>query len=309
MASTQTGLLSARIELMRKGGNHIVDQLIAERTTRISRHPLWPLLRPMLVKFLHYDEAVAMADGIARLNAWDAFERVSELLSLDVTVENDHHLPKAGGFILTLNHPTGIADGIAVFDMLRERRPDMKFFANRDALRVSPGFRDMVIPVEWRAGQKSHGKSRDTLEEMSRAFSEDRPIVLFPSGRLAFWHEGRLTERPWQSSVVSLARRFNYPVVPAHIDARNSGFFYLVSRFSSEIRDMTLFHELLNKKRKQFTISMGPAISPDRLAGDPAAVAGALQDHIAVRMKDDPQAWFEGLESGENHVHARKVVA
>lgn len=295
MTSTQTGLLASRIDLMRRGGDHIVDQLIAERTTHISRHPLWPLIRPVLVRFLHYRQAVAMADGISRLGAWDAFEAISEILSLDVSVEGERHLPHEGGFILTLNHPTGIADGIAVFDMLKTRRPDMRFFANRDALRVAPGFRDMVIPVEWRAGQKTHGKSRDTLEAMSRAFSQDRVIVLFPSGRLAFWHEGKLTERPWQSSIVSLARRFNYPVVPAHIDARNSGFFYLMSRFSSEIRDMTLFHELLNKKGKQFTISIGPAIAPDRLDGDPAEVTAALQEHVAVRMKIDPGAVFEGI--------------
>lgn len=296
MTSTQTGLLASRLDLMRRGGDHIVDQLIAERTTHISRHPLWPLIRPALVRFLHYRQAVAMADGISRLDAWDAFEAISELLSLNVSVEGEHHLPQEGGFILTLNHPTGIADGIAVFDMLKTRRPDMMFFANRDALRVAPGFREMVIPVEWRAGQKTHGKSRDTLESMSRAFSQDRVIVLFPSGRLAFWHEGKLTERPWQSSIVSLARRFNYPIVPAHIDARNSGFFYLMSRFSSEIRDMTLFHELLNKKGKQFTISMGPAIEPDRLDGDPAEVTTALQEHIAVRMKDDPEAVFAGID-------------
>ncbi|MCR5856933.1 1-acyl-sn-glycerol-3-phosphate acyltransferase [Mesorhizobium sp. J428] len=292
MTTSQFGLLSGRLETLRTGGDHIVDQLIAERTQLISKHPLWPLIRPVLVRFLHYRQAVEMADEIARLDGWRAFEMISGLLSLDLTLTGLSNLPKTGGFILAPNHPTGIADGIAIFDTLKAVRPDMTFFANRDALRVSAGFRDMIIPVEWRAGAKSYGKSRDTLEMTAKAFTDNRPVVLFPSGRLAFWNEGKLTERPWQNSVVSLARRYNYPVVPAHISARNSGLFYFLSKHSTEIRDMTLFHELLNKKRQKFAISIGHPIAPDCLEGEPAEVAAALQEHTVVRMADDPDAVF-----------------
>jgi len=292
MTTSQFGLLSGRLETLRTGGDHIVDQLIAERTQLISKHPLWPLIRPVLVRFLHYRQAVEMADEIARLDGWRAFEMISGLLSLDLTLTGLSNLPKTGGFILAPNHPTGIADGIAIFDTLKAVRPDMTFFANRDALRVSAGFRDMIIPVEWRAGAKSYGKSRDTLEMTAKAFADNRPVVLFPSGRLAFWNEGKLTERPWQNSVVSLARRYNYPVVPTHISARNSGLFYFLSKHSTEIRDMTLFHELLNKKRQKFAISIGHPIAPDCLEGEPAEVAAALQEHTVVRMADDPDAIF-----------------
>lgn len=292
MTTSHYGLLSGRLEALRTGGDHVIDQLIAERTTLISKHPLWPLIRPLLVRFLHYKQAVAMADQIARLDGWRAFELISNLLSLDITLKGMSNLPVSGGFILAPNHPTGIADGIAIFDTLKAVRPDMTIFANRDALRVSPGFRDMIIPVEWRSGEKSYGKSRDTLEMTARAFAENRAVVLFPSGRLAFWNEGRLTERPWQNSVVSLARRYNYPVIPTHISARNSGLFYFLSKHSTEIRDMTLFHELLNKKGQKFAISIGRPITPDQLDGDPAEVAAALQEHTAIRMATDPDAVF-----------------
>jgi hypothetical protein len=36
------------------------------------------------------------------------------------------------------NHPTGIADGVAVYDVLKAVRPDLCFYANSDAHRVSP---------------------------------------------------------------------------------------------------------------------------------------------------------------------------
>lgn len=274
------------------GEAHIIDQLITERSTGLSRHPLWPAMRPMLLKFLHYRQALAMANDIAGMSGWDAFSYLSALLSLDVTVKGSENIPTSTGFILAPCHPTGIADGIAVFDTLKALRPDMAVFANRDALRVAPGFRDLIIPVEWRQGEKSHAKSRDTLEMTARAFAANKAIVLFPSGRIAFWNEGVLTERPWQTSVVSLARRYRYPVIPARITARNSGLFYFLSKYSTELRDMTIFHELLNKKRRAFSITIGKPIAAEALDGEPADVAARLQQHTVHGLAKNPDAEF-----------------
>ena len=247
---------------------HIVDDLIGERSLKLSRHPLWPL------------------------SGRDAMEHVSRLLALDLKVEGLENIPREGGFILAPNHPTGIADGVAVFDALKERRADMAIFANRDALRVSPGFRDLMIPVEWREGEKSYGKSRDTLEATARAFAENRAVVLFPSGRIAYWNDGALTERPWQTSAVVLARRYRVPVVPAHIRARNSGLFYFFAKHSTELRDITLFHELLNKKRFGFSMTFGRPVDPAGLDGDPAEVTARLQQHTVEALRADPRAEF-----------------
>lgn len=271
---------------------HIIDQMIAERSTMLSRHPLWPVMRPLLLRFLHYHQAVEMADDIAEMSGWDAMSYLSALLSLDVTVRGIGNLPEKTGFILAPSHPTGIADGVAVFDTLKNVRPDMAIFANRDAQRVAAGFRDLIIPVEWRQGEKSHAKSRDTLEMTARAFASNKAIVLFPSGRIAYWHEGVLTERPWQTSLVSLARRYRYPVVPARITARNSGLFYFLSKYSTELRDMTVFHELLNKKGRAFSVTIGKPIAADALEGEPADVAVRLQQHTVHGLADNPDATF-----------------
>jgi putative hemolysin len=276
---------------------HIVDQLIAERATRLSRHPLWPLLRSILYRVFHYRQAVSMADDIATLSGHEAMAYLSALLSLDISVAGEDNIPSSGGFILAPTHPTGIADGIAIFDLLKGIRPDMAIFANRDALRVAPGFADLIIPVEWREGEKTHAKSRDTLEMMARAFLSKRAIVLFPSGRIAYWNEGHLTERPWQASIVSLARRYDFPVVPARITARNSGLFYLLSKYSTELRDMTVFHELLNKTGRAFSITIGRKIPAAALSGDANAVARQLQQHAVERLAADPDAGFEPVRS------------
>jgi putative hemolysin len=116
--------------------------------------------------------------------------------------------------------------------------------------------------------------------------------VLFPAGRIAFWNEGKLTERPWQTSFVALARRYKFPVVPINISARNSGLFYFLSKHSTELRDMTLFRELLNKKGMKFTFHVGEPIAPEELDGDPAELTAKLQTFTVDTLKADPKAIF-----------------
>jgi len=293
---TMPSSLAAMIGTLRRAETdevpHIVDQLIAERTVGLASHPLWPLMRPVLVRFLHYSEAIRMADEIASLPGWNALEYLSALLRIELNVTGIENIPAQGGFILAPTHPTGIADGIAIFDMLSRVRRDIAIFANRDALRVSPRLRDVIIPVEWRAGEKSHAKSRDTLERTAQAFKAGQAVVLFPSGRIAFWSEGKLTERPWQNSLVALARRFDVPVVPVHLAGRNSPLFYLVSRGSTELRDMTVFHELLNKKGKSFTVTVGRPVAPAALEGDAGTVTQRLQAFTVEALARDPGASF-----------------
>lgn len=271
---------------------HIVDTLIAERGRQISSHPLWPVMRPLIYTLLNYRKAIEFADAVANMPGFQAFEHVSDLLSLDVRVENAERIPEKGGFLVVSNHPTGIADGIAMFDLLKHRRPDMMFFANRDAVRVNPRFAEMVIPVEWREEHKSKLKARETLQTTNRAIAEGKATVLFPSGRIAYWADNRLNERPWKTSAVGFARKYGLPVLPVHITARNSGLFYWFSKWSTELRDMTAFHELLNKRGDVFEFRIGHLIPPDQLDGEPADVTRCLEQHTVHDLAVDPDARF-----------------
>ena len=275
------------------GEVHIVDQMILERSEGLRSHPLWPVMRPFIYRILRYDEAVRLADEIAPMSAREAFAHASAILSLKVGARGLHHVPREGGFVVVCNHPTGIADGIAMFDLLGTIRPDMVFMANRDALRVNIRFADMIIPVEWREGAKSAAKAKETLRMTGRAIQRESALVIFPSGRLAAWRDGKLTERPWMASAIQLAKKNRLPIVPMHLSARNSGLFYLVSRFSQELRDMTVFHELLNKRGERFDFTIGAPIDPSALGGSTAAVE-RLQRYCLERLPGNPEARFGG---------------
>ncbi len=245
---------------------HIVEELIDERVPHLRKHKrLWRLLRPGLYKLLGYNQAVAMADAIRALNGRSAFAHVSARLDTRPTHSGLEHIPKSGPLIIMANHPTGLADGVFVFDALKTIRPDHIFMANADALRVIPEARDIIIPVEWVFAKRTPAKSRQTLKDLRRALAGGRAVIIFPSGVLAKLTRHGLQDPEWNPTAVSIAHKTGTPIIPLHIKARNSGIYYLLSVLNRELRDITLFHELLNKKHSKPALIFGPPINPDTL--------------------------------------------
>ena len=271
---------------------HIVDVLIAERAPRLTASPLWPVVRPALYGVLGYGAAVRMADAIRDLSGTETFGYVSDLLRLKVTTMNLDRLPASGRCVVVCNHPTGIADGVAVFDAIKQRRTDMIFFANADAIRVSPRLDETIIPVEWVHDKRTREKTRATLNAAREAFEAERCVVMFPAGRLAREKDGVLADPEWAPTAASMARKYDAPVVPLHVTGPYSRLFHLFDKVSQELRDVTLFHELLNKEGKPFGVDVGLPIPADRLDVDAAKATEALKTFTERTLAADHDAVF-----------------
>lgn len=245
---------------------HIVDELIAERAkVLVSRKKLFRAVRPWLYKALLYDKAVELADAIRPMNGFEAFETISKAVNPDLDVTGLESLPVEGPCLIISNHPTGLADGVAVYEAIKQRRPDHIFLANADAFRVIPKCDDIVIPVEWVLSKRSISKTKETLSRTKAAFKNDQCVVIFPSGKLAGLTWRGIVDKPWESSAAMLARKNQVPIIPLHIKARNSSLYYFFAKTNGELRDITLFRELLNKKGQKFKMNFGEPILPDDL--------------------------------------------
>lgn len=265
--------------------DHIVDVLIAERAPKLAASIVWPIVRPLLYSVLDYGKARRMVDVIAPLPGHAALDYVSELLNVRVSAAGLGGIPQTGGIIVVCNHPTGIADGVAVYDALKEIRPDLCFYANSDAQRVSPGLRDVMVPVEWVEDMRTRERTRATLLRTREVLEAERCLVIFPSGRLSRKQsDGRLADPPWAPSAVSLARKYSVPILPLHVAGPPSQMFHFFNRFSSELRDVTLFHELLNKRGRQFFLSAGRPIPPEALEGEPTEVVAKLKAFVEITL-------------------------
>jgi len=238
---------------------HIVDILIEERATKLVRRPIiWKLIKTCFYPILRYKQAVSTIDAISTMSAFSAFEHLAKTLALRINITGIEHIPKTGCAIMVANHPAGISDGVAVFDALSKHRPDITFFANRDAVRAAPNLSEMLIPVEWVNSQRTPERNKETLKALAKAVRTNRLIVIFPSGRLAKPTWRGLREREWTVTASNLARKYNAPIIPMYLEARNSVFYYFLFLINSELKDMTLFRELVNKTHHSYLMRVGP---------------------------------------------------
>jgi putative hemolysin len=277
--------------------DHIVDILIAERCPSFVKHWTWPVVRPALYQMLGYRKARRWADDIKQLKSGaDCFAYLDRALDLSVTTRGLEQVPRTGRSVVVSNHPTGLADGSIALAALTQVRKDIEVMANADACRVNIRFADVIIPVEWVHEKRTIAKTRETLRRAAATFAAERMLVIFPSGALAHWVDGRLVDKPWHQTAVSLARKNKAPVTPLHIEARNSWLYYRLCDLNKELRDITLFHELLNKQGDRFNLIFGKQIPWEHLTGDPQAVTQHLRAYVEDVLPKDPERPFEPLK-------------
>jgi putative hemolysin len=255
-----------------------IDPLIEERAKWLFRGtPTSRIARRILDRMLGYDRTIALGEHYRDMATPDVMAHVSEMICREVDISGIERVPARGPALIVANHPTGIADGIVLWHALRARRPDAFFYANSDILRVLPQFESMIAPVEWRLDKRTHGKTRETMAYTRRAIEAGRVGVIFPAGRLAKRRGLRLYEREWMASAAMIARKFDLDVVPVNVRARNSWIFYLFDLIHPSLRDITLFHETLNKGRQPYRVTVGRPIPAAKLSPNSAEAIEELK--------------------------------
>ncbi len=218
-----------------------------------------------MMHLLRYPRTVELGTQFRDLPSAEIFRRMCDLVVRDLRVEGIEHLPATGPALIVANHPTGIADGIFLNAIISQLRDDLFIYANHDMIRVLPQMFEMIAPVEWRIEKRSHAKTRATMDYTRDALGAGRIGLIFPSGRLAKRRGLTLHERPWMASAAMIARKFDVPVIPLRIRARNSALFYLFDRIHPTLRDVTLFNEVLNKTRQSYRVTIGAPIAATHL--------------------------------------------
>ena len=247
-----------------------IDPLIEERAGWLFRHRAARPLRAMLERMLSYPRTLDLGRQMEPLDSQTIMDRMAALIARDVEVTGMSNVPASGPAQRPMHddavrYPRGV-----IGHDQRRRRTDAFYFANSDILRVLPQMADIIVPVEWREEKRSLARTRQTMTATRAALEQGRIGVLFPSGRLAKRRGLKLHERPWMASAAMIARKFDVPVIPINIRARNSVLFYAFDAIHPSLRDITLFHETLNKSRQPYRLNVGKPVDPAALAPNSA---------------------------------------
>ena len=182
-------------------------------------------------------------------------------IKFEYDAEELKRIPATGPFISISNHPLGGIDGILLMKLVLDRRSDYKIIANFLLQRIRP-LRSYIMAVNPFEQHRDAKSSVIGFKQALLHLKEGKPLGVFPAGEVSTYKEDRLlVDKPWEEAVIKLIRRAEVPVIPIYFHARNSRFFYRLSKISPLLRTAKLPSELYSQKRRPIIVLIGAPIS------------------------------------------------
>ena len=193
-------------------------------------------------------------------------DAVIKAFGVTVSYEGLENLPVSGGCIVVSNHPIGGLDGMALLQVIGEKRRDVRFMVN-DLLMNIRNLEDLFI------GVNKHGKNQgQTFAEIDSVFAGSGVMAIFPAGLVSRKNHGLIRDLTWKKTFVAKAKQYERPIVPVHISGRNSDFFYNLARLRSRlgiranIEMFYLMDEMYHQLGKNIHLKFGRPIQPGSLS-------------------------------------------
>ena len=182
-------------------------------------------------------------------------------IKFEIPEDDLKRIPKTGAYITVSNHPLGGVDGVLLLKLMLEREPNFKIIANFLLHRIEP-LKEYIMPVNPFENHKDAKSSLIGIKETLRHLSEGKPLGMFPAGEVSSYKDGELmVDKPWEEGAMKVIRKAQVPVVPIYFHARNSRFFYLLSKINGTLRTAKLPSELFSQKNRVIRVRIGKPIS------------------------------------------------
>ncbi len=246
-----------------------INNLIKERAPWLAKKNFLSLIIfRFLKKILRFDETIYAGDHIQNMSGAEAFNWLGDKYTNNCSVEGIENIPDDESCLLVSNHPMGAADAIALYSQLYKVREDIFFFANELFVYLLGSFDNVMAPVMWDKEKETHSATKVTLERLITFFNDQRPGIIFPSGRLSKLTIFGLWDREWEKTPIVLAKKNNFPLIPVYVEGRNSWFFYFASFTNKQLRDVSQLNELFNKRDRHIKIKIGKPIKVSQLSNN-----------------------------------------
>lgn len=253
-----------------------------------ERYPHWfggrraavarPLLRG-LGRWSRLTQIQDFLDEYANLSGLALVAAALEQLGLRYTVDQVERgrVPARGRLLVVANHPCGALDALALLHFVGSVRDDVRIVAN-DLLEQVQGLRELLLPVRILGGKPDPA----SLAAIGQALEREQCVIVFPAGEVSRLGARGISDARWRRGFLRFARRSGAAVVPVHIKARNSAFFYGASALFKPAGTALLAREIFARGPHRIALHVGEPLELDHANGDEANLARVRQQLYAL---------------------------
>jgi putative hemolysin len=265
-----------------------LEEIIASKNPSLLKWLPRPVLRYMK-SVVHQEEFNTFLERTGNQYAHEFVSAAIANFNVQVSGSGLENIPKTGGCIVVCNHPLGGMDGIAVMNEVGKVRKDIKALVN-DILMNLDNLAGLLVPVN------KHGKnSTANMRLINQAYSSEECIIVFPAGLVSRLENGKVRDAEWSRSFITKAVRYRHPVIPLHVEARNSNFFYMLAFVRKKLgikANLEMFYlvdEAYRQNGKSIHLTIGTPLSHSVFTKDQSEMywAGKVRAHVYALPKNE----------------------
>ena len=231
-----------------------------------SRFPRWfhgrrarvvrPLLRS-LARWSRLDRIDTFLNENADVAGFDFVRSGLEFLQVHYVVDDADlaRIPEKGRLVIVANHPSGAVDAFALLDAVGRVRRDVRIVAN-DVLMALEPIRGLLLPVRILGGRPGS----DSLRAIEAALQREECVIVFPAGEVSRMSARGIRDGRWHRGFLRFARAARAPVLPVHVQARNSLLFYGTSAMFKPAATALLAREMFTRRNGRIRLRVGEAM-------------------------------------------------
>ncbi|MEQ1515468.1 MAG: lysophospholipid acyltransferase family protein [Usitatibacteraceae bacterium] len=243
-----------------------VEQLLQSKYPAFSRKPDL-ITRPALAflkRLLRERELNTLFAQCDALEGLDFVDKVLEDFNFGYSVigREKENIPVEGRVVIVANHPLGILDGLALIKLVSEVRRDVRIVANDVLLQVKP-LQSLLLPVV----NLGRGSNRANIDAINAALANEEAVIVFPGGDVSRVGPTGIKDGLWHGGFLRFAERAEAPVLPVHLDGKNSALFYTLSTIFKPLSTLMLVREMYEQKAMTMPIRVGELIPWQEIAG------------------------------------------
>ena len=231
----------------------LVERILEQHYPYLRNRWFSGLVLRFLRAVLRERDVQEIFDSLPEENPYDFIDEILHRFNFGYQVKSQErgNIPDAGPVIVVANHPIGSLDCLSLVQMLHQARADVRVIAT-DVLRDLTPLDSLLVPMDYDTGEID-SKSRAGLS----AFMRHGLLIVFPAREVS-----RLRHRDkfWETDFIKIASEFRVPIVPVHIQAKNSMMFYIASALSKRLGRLLLVRETWRMHGQSIRITIGSPV-------------------------------------------------